>query len=74
MKTTENISLAGFAFTIETDAYAELGTYLTDIRDAFRNDSNADEITSDIEERIAEILRDAALELLQKLHGERKEV
>lgn len=57
MKTTENISLAGFAFTIETDAYAELGTYLTDIRDAFRNDSNADEITSDIEERIAEILR-----------------
>ena len=61
MKTTENISLAGFAFTIETDAYAELGTYLTDIREAFRNDSNADEITSDIEERIAEILREKCI-------------
>ena len=24
MKTTENISLAGYAFTVETDAYAEL--------------------------------------------------
>ena len=36
MKTTENISLAGYAFTIETDAYAELGTYLNDIREAFR--------------------------------------
>ena len=61
MKTTENISLAGFAFTIETDAYAELGTYLTDIREAFKNDSNADEITSDIEERIAEILREKCI-------------
>ena len=58
MKTTENISLSGYAFTIETDAYAELGTYLNDIKAAFRNDSNADEIVSDIEERIAEILRE----------------
>ena len=58
MKTTEKISLSGYAFTIETDAYAELGTYLNDIKAAFRNDSNADEIVSDIEERIAEILRE----------------
>ena len=58
MKTTENISLAGYAFTIETDAYAELESYLNDIREAFRNDANAEEITSDIEERIAELLRE----------------
>ena len=58
MKTTENISLSGYAFTIETDAYAELGTYLNDIKAAFKNDANADEIVSDIEERIAEILRE----------------
>ena len=58
MKTTENISLSGYAFTIETDAYAELGTYLNDIKAAFKNNSNADEIVSDIEERIAEILRE----------------
>lgn len=61
MKTTENISLAGFAFTVETDAYIELGTYLTDIREAFKNDSNADEITSDIEERIADLLREKCI-------------
>ena len=61
MKTTENISLAGYAFTIETDAYAELESYLNDIREAFRNDANADEITSDIEERIAELLREKCI-------------
>ena len=61
MKTTENISLAGYAFTIETDAYAELGTYLNDIREAFRADANAEEITADIEERIAELLREKSI-------------
>lgn len=58
MKTTENISLAGYSFTIETDAYEELGAYLQDLREAFKSDDNAEEITSDIEERIAELLRE----------------
>ncbi len=58
MKTTENISLAGYAFTIETDAYSELDTYLNDIRSSFSGDSSADEIVADIEERIAELLRE----------------
>ena len=57
MKTTENISLAGYAFTVETDACDELAKYISDIKEAFRNDVNAEEITSDIEERIAELLR-----------------
>lgn len=56
MKTTENISLAGYAFTIETDAYEELGAYIEEIRNCFMNDASADEITADIEERIAELL------------------
>lgn len=56
MKTTENISLAGYAFTIEIDAYEELGTYIDDIRTSFSNDPSAEEITADIEERIAELL------------------
>lgn len=56
MKTTENISLAGYAFIIETDAYNELGEYIEDIRTSFSGDSSADEITADIEERIAELL------------------
>lgn len=58
MKTTENISLAGYAFTIESDACAELEKYIDDIREAFKGDSNAEEITSDIEERIAELMRE----------------
>lgn len=61
MKTTANISLAGYAFTIETDAYTELGRYLNDIREAFRNDANAEEITADIEARIAELLREKCI-------------
>ncbi len=56
MKTTENISLAGYAFVIETDAYDELEEYLNDIRNSFSGDSSAEEITADIEERIAELL------------------
>ena len=58
MKTTENISLAGYAFTIEEDAYVELGTYLNDIREAFASDPSADEITADIEARVAELLKE----------------
>ena len=61
MKTTENISLAGYAFTIETDAYAELGKYLDDIKEAFDSDPSAEEITADIEARIAELLREKCI-------------
>lgn len=61
MKTTENISLAGYAFTIETDAYEELGAYLSDIRTCFSSDASADEIVADIEERIAELLRERCI-------------
>ena len=61
MKTTENISLAGYAFTIETDAYEELGAYLGNIRACFSSDASADEIVADIEERIAELLREKCI-------------
>lgn len=58
MDTTENISLGGYSFTIGTDAYNELGRYLDDIRTSFSGDTCADEITADIEERIAELLKE----------------
>lgn len=58
MKTTENISLAGYSFTIETDAYQELGHYLDEIRAAFGASDMAEEIAADIEERISELLRE----------------
>ena len=58
MKTTENISLGGYAFTIEADAYKELEAYLKEIRIGFSTDPSADEIIADIEERIAELLKE----------------
>lgn len=61
MKTTENISLAGYAFTIETDAFYELEAYLSDIRNCFSGDASAEEIVADIEERIAELLNERCI-------------
>ena len=61
MKTTENISLAGYAFTIETDAYEELGAYLSDLRPCYSGDASADAIVADIEERVAELLRERCI-------------
>lgn len=58
MKTTENISLAGYAFTIETDAYEELEAYLNEIHEAFATDASAEEITADIEARVAELMKE----------------
>lgn len=58
MKKTENINLAGYAFTIEEDAYAELSAYLNEIHAAFSSDASAEEITTDIETRIAELLKE----------------
>ena len=58
MKTTEKISLGGFAFVVESDAYEALESYLSEIRECFRNDNSADEIVDDIEVRIAELLKE----------------
>ena len=54
MKTTENISLAGYAFTVESDAYAELERYLTEIQRCFEGNDSADERVADIERRIGD--------------------
>lgn len=62
MKTTEKISLGGFAFVVESDAYEALESYLSEIRECFRNDNSADEIVEDIEVRIAEILKEKYIE------------
>lgn len=62
MKTTEKISLGGFAFVVESDAYEALESYLSEIRECFRNDNSADEIVDDIEVRIAELLKEKYIE------------
>ena len=58
MKTTENISLGGLAFVIESDAYTALNLYIEDIRRSFRNNVCGNEIVEDIEVRISELLKE----------------
>ena len=56
MKQTVNINLGGYAFVIEEDAYLTLSDYLDRIKSSLKDD--AEEISNDIEERIAEILNE----------------
>ncbi|MBR4978730.1 MAG: PspC domain-containing protein [Bacteroidales bacterium] len=58
MKTTENISIGGLAFTIESDAYDELNSYLNEISACFSNDPSGNEIVEDIEVRISELIKE----------------
>lgn len=61
MKTTVNISIAGIAFIIDQEAYDMLVEYLDEIRIVFSADSSMDEIVGDIEERIAELLKERCI-------------
>lgn len=56
MKKTFNINVAGFPFTIDEDAYALLRDYLDTIERAFRNHEDSQELITDIESRVAELL------------------
>lgn len=56
MKPTININLAGYPFTIDEDAYKLLKDYLDTIRYAFVTPDDTEDIATDIESRIAELL------------------
>ena len=58
MKKTVTINLAGLIFNIDEDAYAHLKNYLDTIRSYFSESEGRDEIMTDIEARIAEMLQD----------------
>ncbi len=53
-----NINLGGYPFTIDEDAYAHLSNYLTSIHNHFRDSEGYEEITADIEARMAELFQD----------------
>lgn len=55
MKQTEKVSVGGFPFTLERDAYERLNGYIEDVRSTYEKNSYAAEIMSDIEQRIAEL-------------------
>lgn len=58
MNKTVTINISGIIFHIEEDAYEKLGTYLKTVRSRFSEEDGRDEIMTDIESRIAEILNE----------------
>ncbi len=58
MKKTIDINLGGIIFHIDDDAYESLNAYLDRIKKHFSSREGGGEVCSDIESRIAEILRD----------------
>lgn len=53
-----NINLGGYPFTIDDNAYFELEKYLNTIRRHFSKSEGCDDIISDIESRMAELLNE----------------
>ena len=53
-----NINLGGYPFTIDEDAYKHLSHYLETIHNHFRSSEGYEEITSDIESRMAELFQE----------------
>ena len=51
-----NINLGGYPFTIDEDAFQKLDKYLKTISGHFSSSEGYEEIVSDIESRIAELL------------------
>jgi phage shock protein PspC (stress-responsive transcriptional regulator) len=58
MKKTVDITLQGVRFHLEEDAYEKLRAYLNTIKEHFASMSEAEEIVSDIEARLAERFSD----------------
>mgnify|MGYP003379336250 FL=1 len=52
-----NINLGGYALTIDDDAFEYLAAYLDSIRRRFSESEGRDEIMTDIESRLGEIIR-----------------
>lgn len=57
MNKTVTINISGIIFHIEEDAYEKLSKYLTTIRGYFSKTEGGNEIMSDIEARVAEMLQ-----------------
>ena len=58
MKTTEQVSVGGYAFTLEKDASEALGRYISELEAHYLPQEGGKEIMEGIEERVAELLLD----------------
>jgi phage shock protein PspC (stress-responsive transcriptional regulator) len=78
MKKTLNINLGGIIFHIDEDAFDKLKHYLSNVKTYYKNEEGCEEIVSDIEARIAEIIQErkiriiglAAVDAVIKIMGE----
>ena len=57
MNKTVTINLAGMVFYIEENAYQILKDYISAIKNHFKNEEGCEEIVTDIESRLAELLK-----------------
>lgn len=57
MKETLKVSIGGFAFNIDVDAYTVLETYMESLKKHFKNNVEGDEIIADVESRMSELLQ-----------------
>jgi phage shock protein PspC (stress-responsive transcriptional regulator) len=58
MKKTLSINIRGIVFNIDEDAYQKLNSYLSEIYRHYKNQPGADEIVSDIENRVVELFQE----------------
>lgn len=58
MKKNISVNLKGYLFNIDEDAFELLNSYLDRLKKHFKNDAGSNEIIDDIEDRIAELLRE----------------
>lgn len=65
MKITVSINIGGVAFHIDEDAYTELKIYLRSLDRHFAKEESSAEIMSDIESRIAELLKERVSDFKQ---------
>lgn len=56
MNEVVNISIAGIAFTMDNDAYEVLSKYLNNLNDLYKSNPDGNEIITDIEARIVELI------------------
>ena len=59
MKEVKKCSISGVAFTMDTDAYEALETYLESLKTTYKDTADGAEIVADIEARIAELILSA---------------
>ncbi|SHF79428.1 PspC domain-containing protein [Dysgonomonas macrotermitis] len=57
MKETTKVSIGGYAFTLDVDAYEELQAYLENLKRHFSTKDEGAEIIQDIEARMSELLQ-----------------